>query len=392
MEETGFKSLGAADSRSFIATNHLVGKKSGSSAASSVAGAANRKQYFCRKCKSHGICISVKGHKRQCQYKDCNCPKCMLVDHGRQIVAKQISNYRKQRSEDILEQAKGKVVLIGDFPHCRRCRNHNKMQLWKGHKKTCPFANCICEKCELIALRKSNDKTLREQTLALQQQHQILLKDESKLFEPRQMFYHCQQQQHQQQQQQLLQHEQHHQEFLQHLPHDGEVNEGAAVKTESNESFEGSSTDAGNASLSSEYQMTAMQAAVASVYQPQEQPAIHMNAAPYLDQFGEDAALAAPSSGLSPGTGMANPSWAELAYSCPANAPEAYQQYYEQMRARYSSCHATDGYQQFPDVQQQQQQQYQHEHQHLQYHQEHLFTGTVLPYYSAGWQQQVAYP
>ena len=34
--------------------------------------------------------------------------------------------------------------------HCGRCRNHNFHVKLKNHKLWCPYANCMCEKCQLL--------------------------------------------------------------------------------------------------------------------------------------------------------------------------------------------------------------------------------------------------
>lgn len=47
-------------------------------------------------------------------------------------------------------------------PHCRKCRNHRKINAWKGHKKICQYKNCPCPQCLLITQRKITEKSLRE--------------------------------------------------------------------------------------------------------------------------------------------------------------------------------------------------------------------------------------
>lgn len=59
----------------------------------------------CARCRNHDFKVAVKGHKRHCPFKDCECDKCILIKERQVLMKKQLSI--KQRQHDV----KGAVDL-----------------------------------------------------------------------------------------------------------------------------------------------------------------------------------------------------------------------------------------------------------------------------------------
>uniref|UniRef100_A0A0K0ECV0 DM domain-containing protein n=1 Tax=Strongyloides stercoralis TaxID=6248 RepID=A0A0K0ECV0_STRER len=64
----------------------------------------------CQKCGQHGIKSRLKGHKRVCRFKDCNCPKCQVVTERQKLMADQIKIRRRQRKDTILNITREKIT------------------------------------------------------------------------------------------------------------------------------------------------------------------------------------------------------------------------------------------------------------------------------------------
>jgi len=56
-----------------------------------------RKDQLCSRCRNHGEKQLLRGHKNACPFTDCMCEKCKITMKRREIMAKQIKDYRLYR-------------------------------------------------------------------------------------------------------------------------------------------------------------------------------------------------------------------------------------------------------------------------------------------------------
>uniref|UniRef100_A0A0M3I900 DM domain-containing protein n=1 Tax=Ascaris lumbricoides TaxID=6252 RepID=A0A0M3I900_ASCLU len=100
----------------------------------------DQKRYFCQRCLNHKQQHPRKGHKPFCQYANCECTDCRMVEERRRL-----NNMLSRRRLDTdYGETKGVGKKVRD-PKCALCSAHGDKQPLRGHKKAqCPFLKCGC--------------------------------------------------------------------------------------------------------------------------------------------------------------------------------------------------------------------------------------------------------
>ncbi|CAB3366989.1 Hypothetical predicted protein [Cloeon dipterum] len=81
--------------------------RSSSSSSSSQSGSSPKpvSKRMCAQCQNHGLKEPVRGHKRHCKYRLCNCKNCLLVKERQRIVALHLYVRRAQQQEEDAAEA-----------------------------------------------------------------------------------------------------------------------------------------------------------------------------------------------------------------------------------------------------------------------------------------------